>query len=155
MENHLSFKLTFEHVSANDQRHTFRIAFSNCESRILLPYPNVTGIRFFDPTGNELTVWRTGRLVSEPLDDFVLTPNARISFDLIAYVNAPPDINPRWKATLPLGKLIAQYKYHVDDERGWYDFLAKRSRFAAITPPWNGTAKSNRIELENHITPTA
>ena len=139
-------------MSANDRGHTFCIAFSNCESRILLPYPSATGIRFFAATGNELDVWRTVRLVSQPVDDFVLTTNARISFDLVAYVNAPPDINPPSKATIPLGKITAQYKYHVDDERDWYDFLAKRSRFAAITPPFNGTVESNTIEFENHIT---
>ena len=155
VESHLNFKLKLEHVSANDRCHTFRIAFSNCESRILLPYPDVTGIRFFAPAGNELDVWRTSRVVSQPLDDFVLMPNARISFDLIAYVNAPPDTNPRWTATIPSGNINAQFKYHVDDERDWYDFLAKRSRFAATTPPWNGTVESDIIGFENHITQNA
>ena len=132
--------------------HTFRLAFFGAESRILLPYPQVTGIRLVDDSDAKTAAWGTQFLVSEPLDDFVLTPRARISFDLRGYVNCDSDLERRrWTINMPVGACVARFRYHVNDKRDWYDFLAKRSRFAAITLPWNGTIESDAIEFTNRI----
>jgi hypothetical protein len=86
-------------------------------------------------------------MVSGPLDDFVLNPNARIAFDLVANIN---ETNPtqRWSIELPQGTYHVHYAYHVDRDTEWYDFLAKRSRFTAITPIWRGTVRSNTIRFD-------
>ena len=51
----------------------------------------------------------------------------------------------------PSANAALDFRYHVDDKRDWYDFLAKRSRFASLTPPWNGTIESDAIEFTNRI----
>ena len=150
METETTFSIELEHVNEGSDFHTFRVAFSGADSRILLPYPQVTGIRLMDSSDAIIDEWQTRYLVSAPLDDFVLVPGARIAFDLRGYVNCESD-RARWTINMPIGACRARFRYHVDDKREWYDFLAKRSRFAAITPPWNGTIESNTIEFANRI----
>ena len=151
METETTFNIELEHVNAGEDFHVFRVAFSGAESRILLPYPKVTGIRLVGDSGEDIAKWRTEFLVSEPLDDFVLMPGARIAFDLRAYINCASTLKRRWTISMPLGTCRTRYRYHVDDKRDWYDFLAKRSRFARITTPWNGTIESEAIEFANRI----
>lgn len=143
--------MTLEHIDAVDGRHTFRVAFSDSDSRILLPYPQVTGIRFLDPDDSILAELKTRYLSTSPLDDFVLTPDARIAFDLRIVVNDKLESGGDWKVDLPVGRIRARFHYHVDDKRDWYDFLAKRSRFSELTPPWKGTLESNTIEFVNNV----
>ena len=151
METETTFSIELEHVNEGSDFHTFRVAFSGADSRILLPYPQVTGIRLVDSSDAIIDEWRSRYLVSEPLDDFVLAPGARIAFDLRGYVNCDSDRDRRWTINMPVGPCRARFRYHVDDKRDWYDFLAKRSRFAALTPPWNGKIESNTIEFANRI----
>ena len=153
METETTFKIELEHINEGADFHTFRVAFSGAESRILLPYPKVTGIRMLDSSDAQLAEWQTRLLVTKPLDDFVLAPQARIAFDLRGYVNCEPAPDPDrlWVIALPVGACRARFRFHVSDKRDWYDFLAKRSRFAAITPPWNGTVESNTVEFVNRI----
>ncbi|TWT81671.1 hypothetical protein CA13_31240 [Planctomycetes bacterium CA13] len=151
METETTFNIELEHVTEGPDFHTFRVAFSNADSRILLPYPQVTGIRLVDSSDAIIDEWRSRYLVSEPLDDFVLSPGARIAFDLRGYVNGASDTDRRWTINMPVGDCRARFHYYVDDKRDWYDFLAKRSRFAAMTSPWNGTIESDAIEFANRI----
>ena len=153
METETTFSIELEHVTEGPDFHTFRVAFSGADLRILLPYPLVTGIRLVDASDAIIDEWRSRYLVSEPLDDFVLAPGARIAFDLRGYVSCASDTERRWTINMPVGDCRARFHYHVDDKRDWYDFLAKRSRFAAMTPPWNGTIESDAIKFENRITP--
>jgi hypothetical protein len=39
------------------------------------------------------------------------------------------------------------FGYRVDRETDWYDLLAKRSRFASLTPIWRGSVESNTIRF--------
>ena len=151
METETTFNIELEHVHEGPDFHTFRIAFFGADSRILLPYPQITGIRLVDSDDATIDEWRSRFMVSEPLDDFVLAPGARIAFDLRGYVNCASDTDRRWAINMPVGDCIARFRYHVDDKRDWYDFLAKRSRFAAMTPPWNGTIGSDVIAFANRI----
>lgn len=151
MENPTSFEITLEHVNMNDNAHTFRVSFFSTDSRILLPYPQVTGIRILNTNEQIVSKWTTRLFVTAPLDDFVLSPGDRFSFDLRASVKCDSNASSSWTIEMPTGLIRARFEYHVDDKRDWYDFLAKRSRFASITKPWNGTVVSNTIEFENQV----
>lgn len=48
---------------------------------------------------------------------------------------------------LPTGKYNVHFVYRVDRDAEWYDFLAKRSRFAALIPIWRGEVQSNTIRF--------
>jgi hypothetical protein len=90
--------------------------------------------------------WRTRVFVSQPLDDFVLDPGARIAFDLHANINGGYNEH-QWMIDLPAGEYDIHFLYRVDRDTEWHDFLAKRSRFAALTPIWHGTVQSNTIQF--------
>lgn len=101
------------------------------------------------PNGEKIGEWGTQIMGSCPLDDFVLTPSSRIAFDVKAHINQEPgaDSNPRWAIQLPVGTLNAQFVYTVNPDLERLDFLAKRSRFAAMTKPWGGSVKSNVVQF--------
>ncbi len=151
MEPDTCFKISFEHVGTGDDFHTFRVAFHDCTSRILLPYPHLTGIRVLSDDDSEIEAWHTRYLVSSPMDDFVLIPKSRIAFDLHAHVRCATTREYLWTIELPRGVCRVRYTYHVDNNREWYDFLAKKSRFAALTTPWNGLVQSNTVQINNTI----
>lgn len=151
MEIEITFNIELEHVNRGVDFHVFRVTFSGADSRILLPYPQVTGIRLVDDSDALIADWRSRYLTSEPLDDFVLAPGGVIAFELRGYVNCESSAERRWTIGMPVGACRARFRFHVDDKREWYDFLAKRSRFAALTQPWNGTIDSDTIEFTNHI----
>ena len=82
------FHLALEHISGDKHVQVFRLVFQGSKDRVLLPYPEVTGLEFSKPTGEKLAEWGTRFLVSgEPSDEFVLRPNLRIAFALIADIN--------------------------------------------------------------------
>ena len=137
-------EIEIEHIADSPTPHTFRVAFRSADERCLLTYPCVTGLTFKDFSGNNVGQWRTRFLASEPLDDFVLNPGARIAFDLYANINAGTDCH-RWGIDLPTGEYDVHYSYHIDRDAEWYDYLAKRSRFTAMTPIWRGSVQSNTI----------
>ncbi|TWU43625.1 hypothetical protein Poly51_62800 [Rubripirellula tenax] len=137
-------EISLEHIAVSRTPETFRVAFHSATERCLLPYPKVTGLTFTNASGNKTAAWRTRVFAAEPLDDFVLNPGARIAFDLYANVNGRCDEH-RWMIDLPAGTYNVHFAYSVDRDTEWYDFLAKRSRFAALTPIWRGSIESNTI----------
>lgn len=137
-------KIELAHIRDLMTPDTFRVAFHSADDRVLLPYPCVTGLLFKDPSGNSVGQWRARFLATEPLDDFVLQPGARIAFDLYACINTDTKQH-RWVIDLPKGEYTVQYSYRVDRDTEWYDFLSKRSRFAAMTQIWRGSIQSNAI----------
>ncbi|PQO40345.1 hypothetical protein C5Y96_01890 [Blastopirellula marina] len=137
-------EISLSHVSDSPITETFRVAFHSSTERCLLPYPNITGLTFTDAHGKIVAQWRTRFLITVPLDDFVLDPDARIAFDLYANINGSYD-QARWMIDLPTGTYNVHFAYRVDRDTKWYDFLAKRSRFAALTPIWRGEVQSNTI----------
>ena len=142
-----TFQIILEHVGGDDHCRIFRLAFESGTERLLLPYPEVTGLRFTALTGHKVGEWGTRIMAQEPLDEFVLTPGARIAFDLEACINLEPDREHRWTIRLPVGTLHAYYLFEVQLGRQRYDFLNKGSRFAGITKIWAGTVKSNVVEI--------
>jgi hypothetical protein len=137
-------EISLNQIDDSPTPNTFRVAFHSATERCLLPYPSVTGLTFTNAFGNQAAEWKTQNRVSEPLDDFVLNPGARIAFDLYANINGD-NKEHRWVIDLPKGTYDLQFVYVVDRETDWYDFLAKRSRFAAMTPIWRGSLQSNTI----------
>lgn len=141
------FDINLEHFDGDEHCHIFRLAFESSTDRLLLPYPQVTGLQFTKPTGNKVAEWKTRTTASTPLDDFVLNPDARIAFDLKAHINIEPDLKNRWAIQLPAGPINAHFVFNVDADIERYDFLAKRSRLAAITKPWGGSVRSNLVQF--------
>lgn len=141
-------KIFLEHISDSQIPHTFRVAFHSSSQRYLLPYTEVTGLNFSDAHGKQVAEWGARTLMTKPLDDFVLTPRARIAFDLYANINNSGSDIERWNIELQPGRYQVHYLYKVSRDTEWYDFLQKRSRFVEITPIWQGTVRSNTIEFE-------
>ncbi|ADG69725.1 hypothetical protein Plim_3914 [Planctopirus limnophila DSM 3776] len=140
-------QINLEVVDAVSRPAIFRVAYSGAEDRCLLQYPQVYDLQFLDPSENIAAEWGTRFLTSGPLDDFVLAPGSRIAFDLFASINSEPSTKALWSIELPSGNYSVRFVYHFEGERDWYDFLAKRSRFAAVTPIWRGTMISNTVSL--------
>jgi hypothetical protein len=112
----------------------------------LLPYPEVTGLRFAPLGGEELPEWTTRHLVSGPQDEFVLNPDDRIAFDLLAPVGVSGE-NDRWIIRLRPTEYEVRYVYEVHPGKARYDYLGKGSRFADMTPPWIGAVESNTVRV--------
>ena len=140
-------QIELELIDALSRPAIFRVAFLGATDRILLQYPQCRGLRFYAANGNIAAEWGTRVLISAPLDDFVLTPKSRISFDLLANINPVPTAENLWSIILPNGEYSVKYVYHVDRDTDWYDFLGKRSRFAGVTPIWRGTRESNAVTI--------
>lgn len=131
-----------EVVSADPSAIRLRIAFDSSVARWLLPYPEITGIRFTSTNGDTM-VWTTRYLGSERRDEFVLNPNDRIAFDLVVQTGMEPNPGQRWAISLPPGGYDVKYVYSVDPNDQRYDYLGKGSRFADMTPPWIGEVASS------------
>jgi hypothetical protein len=142
------FQLVLEHIGGDEHSQVFRLAFQGGKDRLLLPYPEVTGLEFAKPTGEKLAEWRTRLLVSgEPLDEFVLRPDSRIAFDLKAGINIEPDTERRWTVTLPPGRISAQYLLDAKPGMERWEQRVRGSRMAASAKPWRGMLRSNVVEF--------
>ena len=142
------FQIALEHVSGDEYCQTFRLAFESVTQRLLLQYPEVTGLEFTASNATTIAQWRTRYLRTGPQDEFVLNPGSRISFDL--KVHSGPPIDPehhQWTIQLPAGILNAQYVLTVPPDQPRYDYLGKGSRFADSTPPWVGSIRSNMVQF--------
>lgn len=138
-------EISLEHIEDSPIPHTFRVSFHSTAQRWLLMYPSEIGLRFACASGCLAAQWMTTILIVAPMDDFVLNPGGRISFDLVAGINADSK-SYRWVIDIPPGIYSVQFLYEVDRDREWYDFLAKRSRFVDLTPIWRGSLESNTIQ---------
>lgn len=148
LENGVSatFRVTLDFIGPDPQGLRFRVAFDASPARWLLPYPKITGLRFIPVRGGEAPEWTSRYLVTEPQDEFVLNPDDRIAFDLLACVNATAE-NNRWTIRLPPAEYDVRYVFEVNPDEERYDYLGKGSRFADLTPPWVGAAESNTVRV--------
>ena len=103
-------------------------------------------MRFIPVRGGKVPEWTTRYLVTEPRDDFVLNPDDRIAFDLLAHVNGSAE-NDRWIIRLPPAEYEVRYVFEVDSGAARYDYLGKGSGFADLTPPWVGAVESNAVRV--------
>lgn len=140
------FDITLELVSQQPQSIRFRVAFHSSNRRWLLIYPEVTGFCFRSVSNGGIPEWGTNRMSIAPQDEFVLNPQDRIAFDLLAEVNSTVDVIG-WRIQLEPGEYEVHYQYTVSPENTRYDYLGKGSRFADITPPWTGTVESNVVRV--------
>lgn len=141
-----NFRVTLEFIGLEPKTLRFRVAFDASPARWLLPYPEITGLRFIPADATEVSEWLTQSLISRPRDEFVLNPDDRIAFDLAAPVNASAE-DFRWTIQLEPGEYETHYIFEVRPEKARYDYLGKGSRFAEITPPWVGAVESNRVRV--------
>ncbi|MEQ9070441.1 MAG: hypothetical protein RLO18_27150, partial [Gimesia chilikensis] len=141
-------KLDLELVSTDAGNPVFRLSFHSCHERLLLPYPEVTGLQFLDESGEEAGQWGSRNLTIEPLDEFVLRPGDRIAFDLTVPFDGQPKSERKWVLSLASGCFHVRYVYEVEADRRRYDFLAKQSRFAGITQFWGGRVESTVVNFE-------
>ena len=141
-----TFRVSLDFIGPEPQGLRFRVAFDASPARWLLPYPQITGLRFIPVRGGEAPEWTARYLVTEPRDEFVLNPDDRIAFDLLACVNASAE-SSRWTIRLPRAEYEVRYVFEVDPGAARYDYLGKGSRFADMTPPWVGAAESNTVRV--------
>lgn len=141
-------ELDLELVSSGAGNPVFRLAFHSSRDRLLLPYPEVTGLQFLDESGTLAGQWGARYLSSEPLDEFVLRPGDRIAFDLTVPFDGQPTSERKWMLSLASGCFHVRYVYEVEADRRRYDFLAKQSRFAGITRFWGGRVESTVVNFE-------
>lgn len=146
VRSNATFGVTLDFVGAEPIGLRFRIAFHSSQGRWLLPYPAVTGLRFIPPHGGTAPVSAKGYLVSGPRDEFVLNPDDRIAFDLVARTNVSSE-GLHWFFQLQPGDYDVRYVYEVGPNQTRYDYLGKGSRFADMTPPWVGAVESNTVQV--------
>jgi hypothetical protein len=142
----VTFRITLEFIGPEPKGLRFRVAFDASLARWLLPYPQITGLRFIPVRGGAPPEWTIRYLVTEPRDEFVLNPDDRIAFDLLAWINAF-DENDRWTIRLPPAEYEVYYVFEVTPGGARYDYLGKGSRFADMTPPWVGAVESNAVKV--------
>lgn len=107
----------------------------------------ITGLRFIAAGEAKARDWLTRRLVSGSREEFVLNPNDRIAFDLVAPVNESVQ-DFLWIVYLAPGVYDVRYVFEVPPGEARYDYLGKGSRFADITPPWVGVVESNMVQVQ-------
>jgi hypothetical protein len=142
-----NFRVTLELIGPEPQGLRFRVAFDASPARWLLPYPKITGLRFVAADGTRVRECMTRYLITQPRDEFVLTPDDRIAFDLVVPVNVS-DTDFRWTIQLAPGEYDVYYVFYVFEVgpgEARYDYLGKGSRFADMTPPWVGAVESNSV----------
>jgi len=139
-------RITLEFIGPEQRGLRFRVAFDASSARWLLPYPEITGLRFVPLGGDEVPEWTTRYLASGPQDEFVLNPDHRIAFDLLAPVNVFGE-KDRWIIRLRPAEYEVRYAYEVDPGKARNDSLGKGSRFADMTPPWIGGVESNTVRV--------
>jgi len=141
------FRILLEHIDSIDGIHRFRLAFEASVGRFLLPYPTVTGLQFAIDGSEAQPKWATYKMVTAPRDEFVLNPEDRIAFDLLADTNVDVRAKLRWRIALAPGEYQVHYRYEVRPETQRYDFLGKGSYFADMTKPWTGIILSNEVAI--------
>lgn len=141
-----TFQVSLDFIGAEPHGLRFRVAFGSSSARWLLPYPKITGLRFVPLAGEEAPEWATRHLATGPQDEFVLNPDDRIAFDLVARANASAE-EYRWTIKLPSAEYHVRYIYEVNPGEARYDYLGKGSRFADLTPPWVGAVESNAVRV--------
>jgi len=142
-------KLDLELVSSGAGNPVFRLAFHSSRERLLLPYPEVTGLQFLDEQAELIAEWVTRILMQEPLHEFELSPGERISFDLQPHINSESDWKNRWSIRLPTGKMSVRYIYEADCNRKGYNiFFEDRSRPVSEAKRWGGRVESPTIDFE-------
>ena len=145
-----TFRVTLNFIGPEPKGLRFRVAFDCSPARWLLAYPEITGLRFVPICGADVPEWTTRYIAIEPRDEFVLNPDDRIAFDLLARVNVSSE-HAKWTIQLTSAEYDVCYTYKVDPGGTRYDYLGKGSRFADLTPPWGGTVGSNAVRV--HVLP--
>jgi hypothetical protein len=142
-----SFSLSLEFIGPDDNCQVFRVAFHSSDDRYLLPYPEVTGLRFKPLSGCDAREFGCRFMIKKPRDEFVLNQFDRIAFDLRAFINLAPGIKQQWTIDLTAGAYLVDYCYSIGPKQARYDYLNKGSWFADSTKPWNGEIVSNAVQF--------
>lgn len=157
MNHDLTLSLELREQSA--ERMVFELRFLNPSgANLLLPYPEVTGIRFGNKGTMQECEWYTGILQSSAWGGFTLAPGASKT---IEYHVRPMSVeNPtddgtdyyRWCVDLPPGDYLVWFAFRVGEDYFCPDshYQIKQLRREAErshAEVWMGDAKSNRIQV--------
>jgi hypothetical protein len=145
----------------------FRVVFRNrSETRVLVPYPEIHGLRFANTVTMQESEWYTRLLVSASWGGFALKPSEE---KVIEYRVRPCDIKGpteddhsdyyRWCVELPPGEYVVWFRLEIgedyfcpDSHYRYIDLMREAESAQAVV--WTGRLISNRLTLSRSLPPT-
>lgn len=159
-----ALSLTLEVLEQADWGLRVRLtACNDSASRLFLPSPDITGLRFGNTVTRQVADWCTTCLVSAAGGEFTLNPTESRSFEWrVRPCSFEPSADElamyadfdyrRWCIGLEAGLYLAWYQWQVDE--GYFNpdthmTLPGLERAAAIAGAevWRGLALSNRVQV--------
>jgi hypothetical protein len=165
VKHELSLTLVLLDQAAEGYR--FRLVFRNrSEAKVLVPYPEIHGLRFANKATMEESQWGTRLLVSASWGGFTLKPGEEKA---IEYRVRPSDIEGptdndhsdyyRWCVELPAGEYLVWFQFEVgedyfcpDSHYRYIDLLREAESAQAVV--WTGRLISNRLTLSRSLPAT-
>jgi hypothetical protein len=157
----MSIELRLGCIGQNPSSIQFRLVVTNREPhRILLPYPEITGLEFADASG-VTAQWYTCLLASSTWSGLVLDPEESKT----ATFSVRPDSVPlpqggdhsdyyRWSVGLHPGRYTVRYSLLInpeyfdgDSHYRFPDVQKEAAKLGAVA--WSGRAQSNAITIEH------
>jgi hypothetical protein len=162
----MSIELRLECIGQSSSNIQFRLAITSHEPhRILIPYPEITGLQFTDARGIGAQ-WYTCLLVSASWSGLVLDPGeSKVATFSVRPASVPrprrdDDLDYyRWSVDITAGRYDVRYSMRVDadyfDGDSHYRFpQIEREAQELSARAWTGRAESNAVTIE-HTEPTA
>ena len=142
-------KIDLRQVECDEESHLgFTATFRDAQERLLLAYPEVSGLRFVS-TGGDVPQWRTDVLCTQPLDMFVLNPEDEISFTFTLERGDTELVRGHWRLGL-LAKVVELHYEHSADPsspscRELFERRSARGSRLYRSTPWAGRVLSDAI----------
>jgi hypothetical protein len=158
VKHELSLTLVLLEQAADGFR--FRLVFRNrSEAKVLVPYPEIHGLRFANKATMQESEWYTHLLVSASWGGFTLRPSEE---KVIEYrvrpcgLEAPTEDDYfdyyRWCVELPPGEYLVWFRFEVgedyfcpDSHYHYIDLFREAESAQAVV--WTGQVLSNRLTL--------
>lgn len=155
--NH-ELSLTLEFLEQAPEYLRFLLVFRNCsKAKVLVPLPEIHGLRFGNKATMKECAWYTRLLVSRTWGGFTLGPEEK---KVIEYQVRPCDIETsteddnsdyyRWCVELPPGEYLVWFQFEVaedyfcaDSHYRYIDLLREAESAQAVV--WTGILISNRL----------
>jgi hypothetical protein len=172
--NH-ELSLTLEFLDQTPDCFRFRLVVRNCsEAKILVPSPEIHGLRFANKATMQESEWCTRLLVSADWSGFTLEPAAEkvIEYrvrpcDTEASTEDLPDYQHwclsdyfRWCVEMPPGDYLVWFRFEVGEDYFCPDSHCRyvgllREAESAQAVAWTGQLISNQLTLSRPLPPTA
>jgi hypothetical protein len=158
--------LTLELLEQAPDCFRVRLVFRNrSEAKVLVPYPEIHGLRFANKATMQESEWYTRLLVSAAWGGFTLEPAEE---KVIEYrvrpcdTEGPPEDDHsdyyRWCVDLPYGDYLVWFRFEVgedyfcpDSHYRYVDLLREAESAQAVV--WTGRLISNRLTLSRSLPP--